>query len=71
MQNQDESWAQRLPLVSLPNARGSGNRAALELHKVRLCLIMLFAKLSLSRLPSLMPGYANLCRKADLQIGAA
>ena len=36
VQGRDESWAQRLPLVSLPNARGSGNRAALELHKVRL-----------------------------------
>ena len=36
VQRRDEAWAQRLPLVSLPNARGSGNRAALELHKVRL-----------------------------------
>ena len=34
VQRTNESWAQRLPLVSLPNARGSGNRAALELHKV-------------------------------------
>ena len=71
MQRRDESWAQRLPLVSLPNTRGSGNRAALELHKVRLCLIILSAKLSLSHLYLLMPMYANPCQKADVQTGAA
>jgi hypothetical protein len=34
LQAQEDSWAERLPLVSLPNSRGNSNRAALELHKV-------------------------------------
>ena len=35
LQRGEDAWAERLPLVSLPNNRGNGNRAALELHKVR------------------------------------
>ena len=35
LQRREEPWAERLPLISLQNNRGPGNRAALELHKVR------------------------------------